>query len=345
MKDHVHPSPELNPEDLGGGVWSIPVPIPDNPLGYTLVYLLETEGGPVLVDAGWDDPASWDALTAGLAAAGTSVRDIYGVLVTHFHSDHSGLAGRVREASGAWMAMHTADAELVRGFAAAVRGDGTAQVRSWELDLLARAGASEADVEAMRRTPRWSVHPPPVPDRELADGQLADVPGRRLRVLHTPGHSPGHVCLHLEEEGRLFTGDHVLPRITPHVSLHPFDGPDADPLGDFLASLDRVANLPADHVLPAHKHRFSGLADRIGTILAHHEGRLAELVAAVSSGPRTLWQIAQRIGWSRGWEEMPPSLRRMALGETAAHLRRLERMGRVESVSGAEPVRFVVTGQ
>ncbi|MFD0775306.1 MBL fold metallo-hydrolase, partial [Streptomonospora algeriensis] len=104
-------------EDLGEGVWSVPVPIPGNPLGYTLVYVLDSPQGPVLVDAGWNHEASWHALAAGLETAGTSVADVYGVVLTHFHPDHCGLTARVREASGAWIAMHRADADLIRGFA------------------------------------------------------------------------------------------------------------------------------------------------------------------------------------------------------------------------------------
>lgn len=341
-----HASPELPSENLGDGLWSIPVPIPNNPLGYTLVYLLETGRGPVLVDAGWDDPEAWEALTSGLRAAGTAVREVYGVILTHFHNDHSGLAGRVREASGGWLAMHPADAALVRGFRAAYaeRTDED-RARSWETDIFRQAGASEAEIAAMRRRPRTDYHPPAVPDRELLDGDLADVPGRRLRVLHTPGHTPGHVCLHLEGEDRLFSGDHVLPRITPHIALYPYDGPDADPLGDFLASLSRVAEVSARHVLPAHKHRFAGLAERTAAIARHHEDRLNELVTAMAGEPRTLWEATQAVRWNRPWAEMSPFLRRMALGEAAAHLRRLERIGRVEGVTGALPVRFIATRQ
>lgn len=331
---------------MGGGLWSVPVPIPNNPLGHTLVYLLETDRGPVLVDAGWDDPATWDALTAGLRDAGSDVAEVYGVVLTHFHNDHSGLAERVRAASGAWVAMHSADAALVRDFHAAREGGADQdRMRSWEYDLFHRAGASEAEIAAMRKLPRWSVEPPALPDRDLRDGDLADVPGRRLRVLHTPGHTPGHVCLSLEGEDRLFSGDHVLPRITPHIALHPYDGPDADPLGDFLASLDRVAAMSVRHVLPAHKYRFSGLAERIAAIAEHHEDRLSELIAAISGEPRTLWELAQAIQWNRPWEEMSPFLHRMALGEAAAHVRRLERIGRVEGVPGAMPVRFMATRQ
>ena len=102
--------------DHGGGVRSVRVPIPDNPLGYTLVYVVDTDRGPVLVDTGWDDPASWAALSDGLRACGTSVAEVYGVVITHHHPDHHGLSGQVREASGAWVAMHPADA-AARGIA------------------------------------------------------------------------------------------------------------------------------------------------------------------------------------------------------------------------------------
>ncbi|WP_181805767.1 MBL fold metallo-hydrolase, partial [Streptomyces shenzhenensis] len=106
--------PEVPVRDLGGGVRSVAVPIPDNPLGHTLVYVMDTDRGPVLVDTGWDDPGSWDVLVAGLAACGTGVGEVHGVVITHHHPDHHGLSGKVREASGAWIAMHAADAAIVR---------------------------------------------------------------------------------------------------------------------------------------------------------------------------------------------------------------------------------------
>ena len=97
------------------GLWSIPVPIPDNPLRYVLVYALELDDGVALVDAGWDTPDAWDALVAGLAVAGGSISDVRAVVVTHIHPDHYGLAGRVRECSGAWVGLHPADAALLVG--------------------------------------------------------------------------------------------------------------------------------------------------------------------------------------------------------------------------------------
>ena len=101
-------------EQVRPGLWSIPVPIPDNPLRYVLVYAFELDGGGVaMVDAGWNTEDAWAALSDGLAAAGGSVSDVRAVLVTHIHPDHYGLAGRVREASGAWIGLHPADAAML----------------------------------------------------------------------------------------------------------------------------------------------------------------------------------------------------------------------------------------
>lgn len=341
------PGDATGPERIAAGLWNIPVPIPDNPLGYTLVYLLETDRGPVLIDAGWQDPGSWEALTRGIRAAGSDVSQVYGVVCTHFHNDHAGLAGRVRNASGAWIAMHPDDAAIVRAFHGA-RDTAASELWTREVEFFRRAGADEASVRALDEIPRGSMEPPAIPDRELRHGDRVDVPGRVLGVVHTPGHTPGHVCLRLEDAGGgelLFSGDHVLPRITPHIALHPYDGPDSDPLGDFLTSLERVADIPARHVLPAHKHRFSGLAERTAAIAGHHRHRMAELEDAVVSQPRTLWEITRQISWNRPWETMSPFLRRMALAEAAAHLRRLERIGRVAGTRDEIPIRFFATRQ
>src|SRR3954453_18375441 len=101
-------------ERVRPGLWSIPVPLPNNSLRYVFVYAFETDAGPFIVDAGWNTDDAFDALDAGLRQAGSSISDVQGVLVTHIPPDHYGLAGRVRESSGAWVALHRADAALIR---------------------------------------------------------------------------------------------------------------------------------------------------------------------------------------------------------------------------------------
>ncbi|WNM34820.1 MBL fold metallo-hydrolase [Streptomyces sp. Li-HN-5-11] len=334
--------------DHGGGVRSVAVPIPDNPLGHTLVYVVDTDRGPVLVDTGWDDPESWGTLAEGLAACGTSVREVHGVVITHHHPDHHGLSGKVREASGAWVAMHAADAAIVRR----TRGTGPERWFSYMTAKLTAAGAPEEHVAPLR-----TAHPralpglsPALPDREIVPGELLDLPGRRLRAIWTPGHTPGHVCLHLEEHhpaglpghGRLFSGDHLLPEITPHIGLYedPGDATVTDPLGDYLDSLERVGRLTPAEVLPAHQHTFTGAPARVRELLAHHEQRLTGLLTLLAE-PLTPWQLAERMEWNRPWSDIPHGSRNIAVSEAEAHLRRLVKLGRAEAVPGTGPVTYV----
>ncbi|MFF2507060.1 MBL fold metallo-hydrolase [Streptomyces sp. NPDC058067] len=339
-------------KDHGGGVWSIQVPIPDNPLGYTLVHLVATDAGPVLVDTGWDDPTSWDTLTAGLAACGTSVGELTGVLVTHHHPDHHGLSAKVREASGAWIAMHEADAAVVRR----TRQNPPSRWYGYMVTKLIGAGAPEehiAPLIAARDNGRTRSMPgldPALPDRTITPGDLLDLPGRRLRAIWTPGHTPGHVCLHLDEEhpaglkgnGRLFSGDHLLPGITPHIGLYedPDDATVTDPLGDYLASLELIGRLAPAEVLPAHQHTFTDAPARVRELLDHHEERLAGL-RALLAGPLTPWQLAERMEWNRPWEQIPYGSRTIAVSEAESHLRRLVKLGHVEAVDGSDPVTYV----
>lgn len=335
MKTRRLPYTSQRPQDLGGGVWSVPVPIPGNPLGYTIVYAVESAGGPVLVDAGWNHPDAWEALRGGLGTLGIDVAAVRGVVVTHFHPDHAGLAGQVREESGAWIAMHEADAAIVR----LMRGFADDEHRDFQAGMLRRAGAEGADVAvAIAERPAATAQP----DRELRDGDLIDVPGRRLRAVHTPGHTPGHLCLHLEDGDRLFTGDHVLPGITPHVGIYPYDRDDVDPLGDFLKSLEKVAELGPLAALPAHEWIFPDVAARAAEIRHHHEEKLRTLgtLLADRAEPLTIWEIAAMMTWNRPWDELSPLLRGMAAGEAAAHLRTLEARGAIRRVSGVDPVRF-----
>ncbi|MFD9003500.1 MBL fold metallo-hydrolase [Streptomyces sp. NPDC059582] len=335
--------------DHGGGVRSIEVPIPDNPLGHTLVYVVDTDRGPVLIDTGWDDPASWDTLAEGLTACGTSVAGLHGVVITHHHPDHHGLSGRVREASGAWVAMHAADISIVRR----TRETRPDRWFTYMRDKLAAAGAPEEHVAPLRTArPRRTLpgFSPALPDREIVPGELLDLPGRRLRAVWTPGHTPGHVCLHLEEEhpsrlpghGRLFSGDHLLPGITPHIGLYedPDDITVTDPLGDYLDSLERVGRLAPADVLPAHQYTFTDATSRVRELLAHHEDRLDGLLALLAE-PLTPWQVAERMEWNRPWDQIPYGSRNIAVSEAEAHLRRLVKLGRAESVTGSEPVTYV----
>ncbi len=338
MTDVTPPEPPLPPvERVRPGLWSIPVPIPNNPLRYVLVYAFETEQGPYLVDAGWNTDEAYDTLVAGLADAGFAIGDVQGVLVTHIHPDHYGLAGRVREASGAWVGLHPADAALIED-----RYDEPADLLERIGAMLRRDGAPPEELSSLQnasmpiRSWVWAV----TPDILIEDGDRPEVPGWDLTALWTPGHSPGHLCLYEANLRLMLSGDHVLPRITPNISFHPQAGP--DPLGDFLASLDKVARYRVDEVLPAHEHRFTDLGGRVAELKEHHQARFDEVIEAIRGGSTSAWDIASLMTWSRPWEQIQGWMRRAAVGETLAHLQYLQKIGVVREEPG-EPSRWLVS--
>jgi glyoxylase-like metal-dependent hydrolase (beta-lactamase superfamily II) len=321
-------------EQLREDLWSIPVPM-GGPLRYVSVYAFALDGGGLgLIDTGWDSDEGWTALTDGLAAIGGGIPDVRGVLVTHLHFDHLGLASRVREASGAWMAMHPADAAVVAG----LNQRDSAEAVAEEIEFLVSLGAGRDDAasdvgpaENFDRFLRMAV-----PDRLLEDGEHADFPGWRLRAVHTPGHTPGHLCFAEERTGLLFSGDHVLPRISPNISST--HNGTADPLRDYLDSLAAIGGEEPDEVLPAHEWRFRGLASRTAELTEHHEHRLTELLEAIRTNPgSTPWQLAAHLTWSRPWDQYERRMRIFAVTETDAHLRLLASRGLVASDGGAVP--------
>ncbi len=322
-------------ERLVGDLWSVPVPIPDNPLRYTLSYLVPAGDGWVVVDPGWDTDAGWAALTAGLSAAGAGVGDVRGVVVTHVHPDHHGLSGRLQQA-GAWVAMHPAERDtLPQRSSTEGAGAQRAAAQRW----LLRSGAPDDEAAALLSPfPVDGPAPGPAlvePDVLLEDGDL--VGERRLRAVWTPGHTPGHLCLQDLTARVLLTGDHVLPRISPNIGLHP--GADQPSLANFLVSLDRVAGYDDHEALPAHEYRFTGLAARAQQLQDHHARRCQEVLDVVAElGKPTLWQLTERLTWSRPWPEIGFMVFG-ALAETAAHVRYLADLGQLEWPGFDQPPR------
>lgn len=302
------------------GLWSIPVEIPIAPLRYVLVYVLEHRDGIAIIDAGWNDEKSHTALMAGLKIAGYDINDITDILVTHAHPDHFGLARRLREETGARISLHTQEAAFLL--------TSMDQARDWavQMDAMFFADGVPVDEDQLYHssdTPLRSFVSDSAPDVLLNDGELVSLPGWDLRGIWTPGHTPGHMCF--VDEGRkvMFTGDHVLPRITPNISVHP--GNPADSLSLFLDSLAKIGDIaltvPDCAGLPGHEYRYAGISARAHELVAHHEERLAEVCDVLRAHPGdTAWQVAQQLTWARSWDAFGPQQRRSALGEAVAHL-------------------------
>ena len=170
-------------ERLGSGGVVHPVPFPDNPMRYTLSYLLLGDGDAVLIDPGWDSDAGLAHLAAGLRQAGLGLTDLTGIVATHFHSDHLGMAARLRAASGAWVAL--GDKE-VRRLTESEDPDLVLRTHREELTLWGVPADRLAEV-AMDRLHLVHLQNLADPDLRLTHGALVPAKGLDLRVVTTPG--------------------------------------------------------------------------------------------------------------------------------------------------------------
>jgi glyoxylase-like metal-dependent hydrolase (beta-lactamase superfamily II) len=318
------------------GLWRLAGPMPYHDCVYS--YAFELDGGGIaLIDTGWDHPAALEALRAGLHAMDATLADVRGVAVTHVHPDHYGLAPRVCEASGAWLAVHQVEAELLRA-----RSTESERLLAENEVWLREAGLPDEELAEGRRWEAmlqlFGAHT--APTIEIADGDTLPMPGWDLVALHCPGHSPGHVCFHERRRGFVLTGDHVLAAITPNISSHPQAGPGA--LADYLGSLRRLLPLGLLQGFPSHGPPMETIGPRVEELLSHHERQLDEayaLVAGSRPAHATAWDVARGIRWSRPWEEITGVMRNAAIGEADAHLRVLALRGLVERAS-ERPVRW-----
>lgn len=319
---------------LGDGIVQIRLPMAGNPMRYINAYLVEEPDGYSLIDCGWKADDVLAALHAGLASAGTTLAAVKRLFVTHFHFDHYGLAGTLRRAGVAELGMHVLDWKFVSMILSdPVQMDNAAD------EFIARNGLRveallEDEIDHHRRSEVCE------PTRFLEDGERSG----RLRAVWTPGHSPGHLCFVDERSGKMFTGDHVLDPVTPHVGIwHESRG---DALGEYNASLRKVAAIGATGVLPAHGEPFPDLGRRVDELLAHHEVREGQILAALRAGARSAGDVARALPWTRRnkpFAELEEAHQQFAVAETIAHLENLRTRGRVTRDDAAEPIAYALS--
>ena len=332
------------------GIYQLKVPIPNNPLGNTNSYLLAGDDGYLIIDPGMNNDESFTALEKELTVIGVGFEEITRILATHSHGDHYGLAGRVKKLSNAAIIVHQIARDNMQ-FMSQHRQGRNQEMEQWLLingvpksdpaEFQRGPGGSQRDGSqrggAQGDGPRPPNFPEPtMPDVLLQGGETINVGGFSLEVLFTPGHDPGHICLYESTHKILFSGDHVLPVITPSVGLQTDSA--LNPLGDFLNSLNLVKHLDVTLVLPAHEQTFTDLKGRVNEIIAHHAHRDAEIMAAMNGEARTAYEISTVITWmpslgGKKFVELSPWDKRMAVMETLAHLKVMKDAGKVGTSS------------
>jgi len=304
-------------DELGDGIRRVTLPLPTRP-GHVHAYLLPGDDGWTLVDTGVGLPDAKATWAAELEQAGGRVATVF---VTHFHPDHVGAAADLHELTGAPVVQGSLDyaqCELVWGNPA------------WSdrlLDWFRLHGAPDSVTAELvgqssvyRPFIRYQRDPILVEAGEHVDG---------WELVAAPGHADGQLCL--LRDGVLVAADHLLGRITPTVGLWPASR--SDPLGDYLAALDRSIELAPRIALPGHGEPIEDPAGRARELKEHHRLRLEEAVAALTPEPQTGYELS----FALFGVDLPAAGRRFAVAETLSHLERLVHQGvaRRDEVDGA----------
>ena len=308
-------------EQLYPNIHRLRIPLPKNPLKELNCYVIAGQERSLIIDTGFNRPECEEALLGGIAELGIAL-DRTDVLLTHRHSDHTGLA-RLLEERGARIFAGRAEQEAIRKMAG-----GEAWVNMNEKVRL--LGLEEYGI-TVDDHPGYRYRPLPLADcRPLAEGDRLSYGGYDFEVVDIPGHTPGHIGLYEAEHKLFFCGDHILFTITPNITFWDFR---QDSLAEYFASLRKVAALPIELLFTAHRELVSNHLARIEELLQHHEKRLAEVMAIMAQGEQTASRTAAQMHWdirARSWEDFPKAQKWFATGEAAAHLEYLVNQGRLQ---------------
>jgi len=311
--------------EVADGVFWIRMPLPFA-LDHINLWLLADGEGWTLVDCGIcnkDTKSLWHSLLAK-----HDQRPLKRIIVTHFHPDHLGLAGWLQAETAAqlWMTR----AEWQKG--SRLYQDTGNKFSDLQVALFRRHGLQQARLAAAARGGnryRTLISRPPTDFQPISDDEQITVGAHSWRVIVGAGHAPEHACLHCEDLGVLISGDQILPRITPNISLSASE-PDANPLKLYLDSLQRFTGLPERTlVLPSHGAPFYGLQLRLHQIREHHHERLEALFDACRE-PHTAAEMMS-VMFKR---ELDDHQVMFAMGESLSHLAFLKHQNRLTSKAG-----------
>jgi len=319
-------------------IHAIAVPMPYPPELITAnVYAVGT--GPItLIDTGPKIPGSFECVRKNLRSAGFDFSDIERIIITHGHVDHFGLAISICEAAG-----HPIQCFLHGEDTWRVLSDGFHE-EMWSREMeefMTMVDMPQKEIQKMRT--RFSSF------RELAD-PLGDVSlmedgdefagdDYHLRVIHTPGHSPGSCCLYESQQKILFSGDHIIKHITPNpliaINRNHLRDPQYQSLKAYLNSLDKLIGLDVRFVFPGHGEYIKDLSGIISTYKAHHQERTDLVWNALKKKSRPVYHLIDDV-----FPFVPEDDVFLAVSEIFVHLEILINEGRAELADPGPPALY-----
>ena len=320
-------------EEVLPNLFRLKIPLPESPLKYLNSYVIRDPERCLIIDTGLNRKECLEAMQAGLRKVDVDLAKT-DLFITHLHADHFGLVAKLATASTN-VYFSRPEKELME---------------SWEgfdamIEYAGRNGFPENELRAaLDKHPGAKYGTEWIPElKVLEDDDQIQVGDYHFRCVATPGHTMGHTCLYEPDKKLLVAGDHILIDITPNIQCW---SDTQDPLKHYLSSLDKVAGLQVDLVLPGHRRLIADHRARIEELKSHHAQRLAEVITILDGAAMTAFEVASRMTWDLkcdDWNDFPVAQRWFATGEAISHLRLLEEEGKVGRKAKGELTLFQLT--
>lgn len=315
--------------DVADDIRGLRLPMPP-PLDWVNAYFLRDSNGWFVVDSGYNTPESRQILEK-MVSDHLDGLPVIGVIITHYHPDHVGQAGWLCETFNCPLYMSTQEWLLARWLS----NDTSDSYRRIVTQYYRDTGAPDEFIQVLSEkgnTFLRTADEVPAQYRHLEEGRHLTIGQRTWKILIGHGHSPDMVLLYDEAGKMLVSGDQVVSRITPNISVWAYDQ-DADPLKDFLHYSRRLPELvPNDvTVLPGHGRPFDNFHEKINGYIPFHDKRLDKLRTGMTGEPQNLYEL-MRLLYTR---ELTPRDFVFAIGETHAHINYLVGLGEVRRVDNA----------
>jgi glyoxylase-like metal-dependent hydrolase (beta-lactamase superfamily II) len=319
-------------ERIQPGIWRLKLPCPWPGVPHGNAWVLQRGAGIVLLDTGVGGRGRLRMLDMALAQAGFGVDNVELVVCTHSHSDHYGLAASICEETGCELWMHP-NWEHIR-----LQADDPQAALEARLEVGRMSGVPLAALDRYRQhrsdKPEDLIDGIRAPDRELVPGVDVESDVGTWAVIETPGHAPSHICLHQPERRLLVSGDHLLGRAALFFDY----GHTPDPIGEYLASLDRIEPLPIDLCLPGHGKPFRDPEAKIAAVRTQAGELLDRVRVQLADGAEpTAFEMAAAIV---GAENLNPGTAGFMLQIVLACLDHLAVLGEARKVPDSDPQRW-----